>query len=148
VIKIIGIGSPFGEDQAGWKVIEMLQQTLSSQSKIEIVSYDRPGIHLLSYIQNLECVYLIDAVKSGAVAGTIHRFENETINECHTLLSTHDFGVVQTLKMGQALNMLPKKIILYGIEINPAQNDGFISEVTQQAIQLVSEKITHELTAY
>lgn len=145
MIKIIGIGSPFGEDQAGWKVIEILQRTSSLPSKIEITSYDRPGLRLLSYIQNLECVYLIDAVKSGACAGTIHRFENEAINECNTLLSTHDFGVIQTLKMGLALNMLPKKIILYGIEINTSQNDGRISKVTQKSIQLVSEKIIAEL---
>lgn len=144
-IKIIGVGSPFGEDQAGYKVIKILQKIILPQSGIEIIYYDRPGIRLLSYMQDHECVYLIDAVKSGACAGTIHRFENENINEFNTIMSTHDFGVVQTLQMGFTLKMLPKKIILYGIEINDAQNDGFISLITQKTIHLVVERIKSEL---
>ncbi len=147
MIKIIGVGSPFGEDQAGWKVIEILLQFVSTQSGLEMTSYDRPGVRLLSYMQNAECVYLIDAVKSGFTPGYIHRLEDKKIDDFQVKLSTHDLGVIQTLQMGCALNILPKKIILYGIEINEDDNNGLISCVVQEAIQLVSDKIKTELTA-
>lgn len=145
MIKIIGIGSPFGEDQAGWKVVEILQHSLATQSDLEIINYDRPGVRLLSYIQNAECVYLIDAVKSGRTQGYIYRLENKKIADLEVILSTHDMGVIQTLQMGAALKMLPKKIILYGIEINELSNDGFISPVIEKSIRVVAHQIKKEV---
>lgn len=55
VIKVLGIGSPFGDDQAGWKVAEALKQQLSVcpsiSAYVHIESIDRPGIRLIELIK-------------------------------------------------------------------------------------------------
>lgn len=123
MIKIIGVGSPFGDDQIGLEVIRDLQlhfeiQKLIADKKIELLELDRPSISLLEKMKGADQVIIIDAMKSGQPLGTIRKFENEEIDTAECLLSTHGFGVLHTLQLGRALNQLPKNITIYGIEID------------------------------
>ena len=50
-IKVLGIGSPFGEDQAGWKALEILKSRLSLNAilspYIQIEFHDKPGSNFI-----------------------------------------------------------------------------------------------------
>lgn len=123
-IKVLGIGSPFGEDDIGWKVVEQLKKKETIQSKMSqlvIENCDRPGIRLLEYMQSFDTVFLIDAVVTGHSIGTVFRMQNETIEELKLILSSHEIGIAQALQLGRALNQLPKDVIFYGIEITALQ---------------------------
>ena len=122
MIGIIGIGSPFGSDCVAQYVIRFLKQNLIDNKIKNIMEpqyYDRPGVHLLEYLQKFSVVHLIDAMISGKPMGTIHRYEEMAVfEENNRLISSHGFGVAQVLSLGKVLNCLPKKIIIHGIEIN------------------------------
>lgn len=121
LIKIFGIGSPFGDDQAGWHTVNILRQKKALAQYIphfvHFEQLDRPGIGLLQRMRDAKAVILIDAVKSGANLGTLHQFENLAIKNIECTLSSHGIGVIQTLQLGVVLNELPELTILYGIEI-------------------------------
>lgn len=144
-IKVLGIGSPFGDDQAGWKVVENLQNQKNISPGVKIEQHDRPGLRLLELMHDADIVYLIDAVKSGKKIGTLYRLEESEINENIDLLSTHGMGISQALELGRALNILPKTIILYGIEIDKAIIQKTISTQVMQAIQSLSIKLELEI---
>lgn len=80
-IKVIGIGSPFGDDQLGFKVIEKLKQDNSLNHYIPtyliLESHDRPGIRLLELMADCEIAFLIDAVFSGQSVGTLYRLKHD-----------------------------------------------------------------------
>jgi hydrogenase maturation protease len=121
-IKVIGIGSPFGDDSIGWEAATKLKEREIIQSYLpEILSietHDRPGVRLLEIMGGADTVLLIDAIVSGNPVGTLYRFVNNDIYELNSLVSTHAIGVVETLQLGRALHQLPDNIILYGIEID------------------------------
>jgi len=149
-IKILGIGSPFGEDQIGWKVIESLKTKINPKDKIykmvSINSFDRPGIRLLELIQDAEIVYIVDAMKSGGKLGDIYRYENKAIFKLQKKISTHSIGVIDALMLGNELGSLPKTIILYGIEIKNSKFVTDISKSLDRTINKVTKLIIEEIS--
>ncbi|HAT1795308.1 TPA: hydrogenase maturation protease [Legionella pneumophila] len=149
LIKVLGIGSPFGEDQAGWLVADRLKTELSKEhyaSKTLIIeSYDRPGLLLIELMNPAKVVFLIDAVKSGCAPGTIHRLKNNEIFAFQSRLSTHEMGVAEALQIGQSLNDLPEDIILYGIEIDNTTFNTALSKSVKKAMREVVIQIKKEI---
>ena len=61
-LKIIGVGSPFGDDRLGWIAAERLRALpayLSEKDSIDISILDRPGAALISHWQDADAVILI-----------------------------------------------------------------------------------------
>ncbi|MBA2653771.1 MAG: hydrogenase maturation protease [Gammaproteobacteria bacterium] len=150
-VRVIGIGSPFGDDRIGWKVVSILQQKKNIQkfipNQLQIECSDRPGLDLLNLLQGAETAFLVDAVKTGASKTTIHRFENSEIEKIETPLSSHSFGIGQTLKLGKLVSELPGMIVLFGIEIENISSQFEISKDLQAAIVRLSNIIEKELLA-
>ncbi len=142
MIKIIGIGSPFSDDRLGWNVIEQLQATFdkTKMNNIDFLTCDRPNMSLISLMKGADEVILIDAVKSENLPGTIVRLSPDDIFESQILLSSHDFGVKHALELAHSLNLLPKQLTLYGIEIGTlSYNDQLSSDIADAIPMLVSE---------
>lgn len=148
-LHILGIGSPFGDDQLGWEVVKLLQQRPTLHcfhpDHLSMTYCDRPGMHLLELMRSAETVFLIDAIKTGAPIGTLHRFENEAIETIDDPLSTHALGVAAAMKMGAVLQLLPKKVVLYGIEIYDPQREPSLSKPTTEAIKSLSVRIENDI---
>lgn len=149
LVKVLGIGSPFGEDQVGWRVAEALKTYLSIYANIYqhviIESHDRPGVSLIELMSGANTVFIIDAVKSNSQAGTIHRFENTEIFESDNSFSTHDLGVFQALQLGSALHALPENIIVYGIEIDTIELGANLSQRVVCAIEQLGIQLKNEI---
>jgi len=122
-IAIIGIGSPYGADQTGWRAVEFLKQdhTLQtlSRGQINFMSCDRPGVMLLDDMAGFDCVILIDAVAGGDRGKVAQISKTDLLND-QPGCSTHDFGVAQALALGSQLDSLPETIELIGIEVGDA----------------------------
>ena len=140
LIKIIGIGSPWGDDQIGLKVVEILKSNYQNLANVHIEAHDRPGIRLLELFNGATIVYLIDAVQSKQTVGNIYRLQNDEIQELQSIISTHDIGVAETLKLGKVLNLLPSTLIFYGIEMNDMKNQADL--LSKSLIPAVEELVT------
>ncbi|HFK8634599.1 TPA: hydrogenase maturation protease [Legionella pneumophila] len=149
LIKILGIGSPFGDDQVGCLAADCLKAELSKEQYISksvcIESHDRPGLRLIELMNSAKVAFLIDAVKSGCAIGTIHRLKNNEIFAFQNRLSTHEMGVAEALQIGQSLNDLPEDIILYGIEIDNTTFNTALSKSVKKAMREVVIQIKKEL---
>ncbi|HAT7907683.1 TPA: hydrogenase maturation protease [Legionella pneumophila] len=149
LIKILGIGSHFGDDQVGCLLADCLKTELSKDQYISklvsIESHDRPGLRLIELMNPAKVVFLIDAVKSGCAIGTIHRLKNKEIYAFQNRLSTHEMGVAQALQLGHSLNALPEHIILYGIEIDNIAFNAMLSKPVEKAMRAVVIQIKKEI---
>lgn len=149
MIKVLGIGSPFGDDQAGWKVAEALNHHLSQHTDIfpfvRIESQDRPGVRLIELMRGFNTVFIIDAMKSGREIGAIHRFREENIWEFESRLSTHDSSILQALQLASALNELPGNIQFYGIEIDNIVLESTLSPHVENAIKKLVLQLKFEI---
>ena len=63
-------------------------------------------------------VILVDAARSGAPVGTIHRFDahSEEIPSGFFHYSSHQFAVAEAIEMARVLGKLPEKVSVYGLE--------------------------------
>ncbi len=116
-ILVIGIGNLFrGDDAAGLLVARQLRE--SCDSICTIVEHNGDGTGLMETWKDAESVVVIDAVRSGAQPGTIHRFEPivRPLPALAFRYSTHAFSLVEAIDLSKALHHLPKRLIIYGIE--------------------------------
>ncbi len=152
-LRVFGIGSPFGDDQLGWAVINKLQQQASlhhySPHRLQMACCDRPGMHLLELMRHAKTVFLIDAVKAGTTIGTLHCFTNDAIENRGNTLSTHGLGIAEAMTMGAALGELPEHVILYGIDIGDIHDVDIdqvaLSETITQAVKALSVRIENDI---
>jgi len=120
MIRVIGIGSPFGDDAAGLVVAQTL--AAAPPPGAEVVVADRPGADLLELLDGVEAVILIDAVQSGAPLGTLHDLDLEALpQEGFALVSSHALGVAEAVQLARALGRTPARGRLLGIEAAPAR---------------------------
>lgn len=148
-VCVLGIGSPFGDDQLGWEVVDALSNDNSLQKympqSLQLNKLDRPGLLLLSYLQDVDTVIIIDAMVSDGKVGMIHRLCNQEITLMKNLISSHHISIPEALKLGDKLNMLPRKIVLYGIEIDPCYLNNGISEKVKLSINHLIHTIHQEI---
>ncbi|CAM2920907.1 hydrogenase expression/formation protein [Legionella steigerwaltii] len=152
IIKVLGVGSPFGDDQVGWKVVEELKHQLSIDTDVSpfvvIERCDRPGVRLIELMSGFNTVFIIDAVKSGNAIGTIHRFQKEALLDSAPGFSTHDLGIIQALQLASALNELPDNLLFYGIEIDVITFDTTLSLHVENAITDLALQLKNEIVAW
>lgn len=151
VCTIIGVGSPFGDDRAGWSVAEQLAISalaVSSASQIEVRILDRPGTLLLAEFGKSNGVILIDALRSGALPGTILRLEVDEVRAAHSLLSSHGMGVAQSIGLAQSLGCLPACFAFFGIEVDCQYAGTGLSPAVAAALPQLVEQIVHQVEAW
>ncbi|APC96710.1 hydrogenase maturation protease [Francisella frigiditurris] len=146
-VLILGIGSPFADDQFGWLVADQLVQELESCNDLVIESVDRPGLNLLNYLNNdYERILLVDAVYAKTKPGTFYHFKAEQILSFDGFLSSHSIGVAPSLALAQALSMNINNVEFFGVEIERIhQKDEEISEVVKEAIPSMATLIKEKL---
>ena len=118
MIRIIGIGSPFGDDACGLAAARQLADPPPAGS--EVIAADRPGAGLIELLDGVEATILIDAVRSGSPPGTLHDLDlRELLRSPVRVVSSHDLGVAEAVQLAAALGRLPARGRLLGIETAP-----------------------------
>jgi len=116
MIRIIGIGSPFGDDAAGLEAARQL--AADPPPDTDVLVADRPGAGLIDLFDGAEGVILIDAARSGAPPGTIHDLDLHTLpSHPLGLISSHDLGVAEAVRLAATLGQLPRRGRVLAIEI-------------------------------
>jgi hydrogenase maturation protease len=74
---------------------------------------------LLPELHQYQTLILVDAVRGGGTPGAIYRMDvrspSDLAGACRPL-SLHEFGVAEALAEAQALGVLPRRVVLLGVE--------------------------------
>jgi hydrogenase maturation protease len=127
----VGIGSPHGDDQAGWTIAEGLLQDVDSSGDI-IVRRASVPLDLIDWLDGIDCLHVCDACQGDAPPGTLHRWEYKAATpaasdrqreprgrECFASLrstGSHDFGLIAVLELADRLGRLPSQVVVWCIE--------------------------------
>lgn len=136
-LRVIGIGSPFGDDTLGWQALERLCNELNIfPHATELHTLDRPGSSLIPLLEDGKAVVLIDAMQSDQPPGTVQRLSlNELLTQAQAP-STHSLGVAETLAMAEQLQVLPETLLIYGIEMGAAAATWYPQLLQQLRVDL------------
>lgn len=149
---IAGIGSPFGDDRAGWIAAAQLEEKVLPASIIAL----RSPAELLDRLDGIQCLHVIDACQSGQAPGSIFRFEWPA-PELNAIAfnGTHDMCLTAALRLAETLQLLPPRVVVWGIEhsddlnqfAEPTGNDSPISPAIESAITELICRISVEVAA-
>jgi hydrogenase maturation protease len=118
-IRVIGIGNETrSDDGVGLWIARRLKAANLPGARVELETGDAAA--LVASWAATDAVILIDAVNSGRCTspGKIYRFNDsgQRIPDCFLSPSTHRLGLARAMKLARALDRLPRRFILYGIE--------------------------------
>ena len=143
-LRILGIGSPSGDDQAGWLTVDaLLAEGVHTEGEVTIDKLDRPGAQLIGLLGGAARIILIDAMQSQDAVGRMRHFGVEDWPAYRHGLSSHGLGVLDALALARELGNLPPRVDLYGIEIGSA-NPG---EAASQPIHAAARQLARTIAA-
>lgn len=162
---VIGIGSPHGDDRAGWEVIERLEELDLEQFEKPILLRKAAVPHdLFDWLHRDTQTHIIDACRSTAANVQRHEIDQDDSGGLHLTSaasktstnigaafeilqsgSSHQFDLLSTLQLAAALGNLPPRIILWTIPmVTPAKRDG-LSAATLGHVVDCAARIRREL---
>ncbi len=142
-LLIIGIGNRFRRDDGvGPRVAERLRRR-----GLPAVEHSGEGAGLIEAWSAARRVVVVDAVASGAAAGTLYRLDAASAELPRNFFrySSHLFGLAEAIATARALGRLPPELIVHGIE---GGDFGFGDDLTPEvaaAAEIVTERIAGEL---
>ena len=145
-IIVIGIGNEFrGDDAAGLLVVRRLKK--KQPAGVELREQSGEAIALMETMHGADAVILVDAVQSGAEAGQIHRYDasEQAMPAQFLRCSTHNFSVHDAIEMARALEKLPSRLMVYGIEGLHFEHGSELTSAVQTAVVVAAQRIEEEL---
>ncbi|HEY7468835.1 MAG TPA: hydrogenase maturation protease [Acidimicrobiia bacterium] len=134
---VIGVGNPDrGDDGAGIEVARRVRGVDAFQ--------DATGSYrLIDLWEGAAEVIVVDAARSGAPAGTVHRFQepDRPLSPGVLSSSTHSIGVQDTVELARTLGRLPERITVYGIEVADVTQGHGLSPPVEDAVRRLVEEI-------
>jgi hydrogenase maturation protease len=145
-VLIMGIGNVYhSDDGAGIATVRQLNKQLPQH--VRVLEETGEGARLVEAWKDATSVILIDAVRSGAPPGTIHRFDARTEKIPAELFrcSSHAFSVAEAIELAHALNQLPRHLVIYGIEGQNFEAGEALSRSVVEAIGAVVSQVLLEV---
>ncbi len=147
-IVIIGVGNEYrSDDGAGIAVARRLRALFPTG--VTVLEESGEGAALIQAWQGAAWVMLVDAVRSGAPPGTVHRLDAwaASVPTGFFHYSTHALSVAEAVELARSLDQLPPHLVVYGME---GENFGAgleLSPAVEQAVEAVVERLAEEIRA-
>lgn len=144
-VLVIGIGNPCrGDDSVGRIVVRRIKRR--NLPFLQAIEHEGEGTSLMELWGGAEQVIVVDAVSSGSVTGTIHRFDAllQSLPRIIFNVSTHAFGFIEAVELARALKQLPARFVVFGIEGNRFEMGAKPSACVQAAVPYVVDRVLEE----
>jgi len=116
---VLGLGNAIlGDDAVGLRVARAVAERWSDAEGVTIAEEERGGLALLEQLTGFDRALLIDAIQTGAPAGTLHHLGVDSVPTQRTA-TAHGINLRMALEMGRRSGLsLPanKAIAILGIE--------------------------------
>ena len=140
--RVIGIGSPFGDDRAAWEVVRELE-TLDLPG-VDLVTLNQPGASLVARFDDVRELYLVDTLVSADVTDMFVRLRPDDLDRTGTGLSTHGQQLTDSLALANALGSLPAQTNIYAVVVRNPDLTA-IGEQTRTAARALATHLSERL---
>jgi len=147
-IALIGYGHPSrGDDAAGPLVARRLRGMLPAEVEVREVIGD--GTALMEAWSGYDRVVVVDAVVSGAPAGTVHRLDGRRLSDSGDFSSpsSHALGLREAIRLAETLGRLPGRLDIIGIEGRRFETGEAVGPEVQEGIARAAAVLLDEFTA-
>jgi hydrogenase maturation protease len=143
---VIGVGNSWsGDDAAGVLVVRGLRERVPEG--VTLVEHEGEPTALLDAWQEAELAIVVDATSGGGSPGTVRLFDatSEAVPSRFTGSSTHAFTVAQAIELGRALDRLPARLVVVGIEGRSFEAGATLEPEVAAAVDAAAETVLDRL---
>ena len=122
-VTIIGVGNPFrGDDAVGPLVAQRLIDHFRDDTRVRVCDLDGEPVRIIQAWEGSHRVLVVDAVRSGAPVGTIHRYTADGVRGIGALAgeamvaSGHALGLGDAVDLAAALGQMPPHLEVRAVE--------------------------------
>ncbi len=142
---MIGVGNAWrGDDAAGLVAARLLRAALP---ELDVRECEGEPIALLDAWSGADAVWIVDAVSSGRPTGSVHRIDVGVDPLPAELFrpSTHAFGVAEAIELARALDQLPARLVVFGVEGAAFGAGEALSSAVEEAAGAVADAVRGEV---
>lgn len=143
-LLVIGCGNPMaGDDSVGVEILRRLRAQADGFCQLRELPH--ANVELLELFDTADVILFLDAVVSGAPPGTLHLVPLPSPSLAPRALgplSSHGWGLAETLELARALGRRAPHLVLLGVEIARVSLDARRSPPVEEAIGVVVEKFS------
>lgn len=143
---MVGIGSPHGDDQLGWCVIDELSRDPTLQGVCTKVA---SPWDLVPYLARGGVCIVIDACRSGDAPGTIRCVAVQDLREDSlSSTSSHGGSVADAFRLAEALGYGLSGVQVYAIELEVCGSVTPVSASVRRGIHELAARIRRQLSEF
>jgi hydrogenase maturation protease len=144
---VIGLGNiVLSDDGLGVHVVRRLRDRNGLEDRVELVEGGTAGLLLLPYLADAERVIIVDAIDTGAPAGSLTRLAGEDWRIAFAPhLSPHDVGLRDLLGAAQLSGVWPSELVLHGAQPACTAIGTELSEPVAAALDPLTSAVVAEL---
>jgi hydrogenase maturation protease len=143
-ILVVGIGNLLCSDEGiGVHVIQEMKR-MELPDHMGLLDMGTSTMDLISYLNGIKKLIVIDAMKAGGPPGTIYRCgQEDLLPEGEGPISLHEIGVLETLSMAKRMDMEIHAVII-GVEPKVLGWGMDLSEEIKNKIPAIIEAVLKE----
>lgn len=147
---LLGIGNLLmNDDAAGVLVVQNLAAKFLFPEELTILDGGTLGLDILPYLEGIDRLLVVDAVETGEPTGTIVRMTGDDIPlALATKVSPHQMGLKDLLLVADLQGYAPREMVLWGVQPGSIEMDIELSPEVAVSVELLEEKVLHELEGW
>jgi hydrogenase maturation protease len=144
-VLVIGVGNEYrADDGLGPAVIGFLHGRVPAEVTLSVT--DGEPTELIDAWADRDLAVVVDAVVCDpARPGRIHR--EDTLPRGAAAASTHGLGIPDAVRLAQALGRLPRRMVVYAVEIAESGYGSYLSPAVAAAVADVASAVLGEIGA-
>ncbi|HKM80551.1 MAG TPA: hydrogenase maturation protease [Candidatus Acidoferrum sp.] len=149
-VLVLGLGNTLlSDDGVGPALLDCLSSSAQRwEGQVEFVDGGTQGLALLGCLSGRKALIIVDAVKTGAPPGTVHRM---TLGELRSANpgragSAHEGNAGELLAAAQLVDELPDRLFVVGVEPKKIATGYGLSAPVKRALPEASKEVNQLLT--
>jgi len=117
-ILVLGLGNILLQDEGlGVRAVERLVAGFHLPPEVEVLDGGVMGLDLLSWLEDVGALLIVDAVRSGWPPGTLVRLDGDDLPTALPLkMSMHQVGLQELLAVSALQGKTPLRVVICGLE--------------------------------
>lgn len=154
-VLIVGVGNELlGDEGLGVHVARSLLRLQSQHAlppRVDVLEAGTALLDVLPEMSRHSRVVIVDAIRAGREPGTIYRAEvgPSLLGNAEAIcpLSLHHWDLMETLRVGQTLGLLPRQLTLFGAEPESLSPGTELSPRLAQAAERIAAMLVEEMAS-
>ncbi len=116
-VLVLGLGNTFRQDDGlGVRAVERLLQRYELPAEVRVRVGAVLGVHLLTDLEGVQHLIVVDAIRANNPPGTLIRLEGEEVPHMFTArVSLHEMALSELLALAEVFGFRPPHIVALGL---------------------------------